>query len=107
MAALGALGISRAALSPAPADSLAYTFRFLYHLKKQYFAQPGFSSGFLRIRGHTQDASTDFPDVDGGDLRHRPEAQTARAVPRRSDARAADALQPGLCRMRQDPISRP
>src|SRR6185437_16096241 len=46
-------------------------------------------------------------DVDGGQLRHPSEACPPEAVPAGTDAGAPVPLQPGLRRMRQNPVPRP
>ncbi len=48
-----------------------------------------------------------FADVDGRDLRARAEAARAEALSAGADARAAVPLQPGLRRLRQDPVPGP
>ncbi len=54
-----------------------------------------------------RNAGTRFTDVDGLVLRPAPEARRTQAVPARAHARAPVPLQPGLRRMRQDPVPRP
>jgi hypothetical protein len=51
--------------------------------------------------------SSRIPDVDSGFLRSAPEAGRTQALSARAHARAAVPLQPGLRRMRQDPVPRP
>src|SRR5258705_13127063 len=46
-------------------------------------------------------------DADGYDLRPGAEAARTPALPPRADARAPVSLQPGLRRLRQDPVPRP
>src|SRR5581483_1616594 len=52
-------------------------------------------------------ASSGIPNVDGCVLRHQAEAQAAKALSCRADARTANALQSGLRRLWEDPIPWP
>ena len=56
-----------------------------------------------RVQG-AFDAGTDLADRHGGELRTLSEAETASAIPSRPDARTPVPLQPGLCRLRKDPV---
>src|SRR5208282_432076 len=58
-------------------------------------------------RRKTSNGSSRIPDVDSGLLRSAPEAGRTQALSARAHARAAVPLQPGLRRMRQDPVPRP
>src|SRR5215472_7721309 len=67
----------------------------------------GSTTGPKLRRAISKHGRTSVSDVDGGQLRHSAEAERAHAVPRRAHARALVPLQPGVCWLRQDPVSRP
>src|SRR5215469_15461777 len=70
-------------------------------------SQPAFEPSPLKRGRSRKNGRTCIADVDGGELRHRKKIAGNEAIPCRADARAAAALQSGLCRMREDPVSRP